>query len=104
MAFFDRTRQEQAEAAAAEQELHEQVYQAWLNWQNAQRYFEYVSDPELVDYAIYSLEATRRFYVYMLRKVQEVDERRVLEAASTVPLLTDGRPNSRARIPGAAKG
>lgn len=49
----------------------ELVHRAWLDWQAAQNYFESVSDPELIDYAIYEVEAARRRYVYMLRRAED---------------------------------
>ncbi|MGQ9779605.1 MAG: YaaL family protein [Bacillota bacterium] len=36
-------------------------------WLTAQRFFECVSDPDLVDQAIYSIEAAERKYMYLLR-------------------------------------
>ncbi|WP_408955284.1 DUF2508 family protein [Natroniella sp. ANB-PHB2] len=34
----------------------------------AKRYFNSVSDPDLIDHAIYLLEATRKKYSYLLKK------------------------------------
>ncbi|NLG83769.1 MAG: YaaL family protein [Firmicutes bacterium] len=36
-------------------------------WLTAQRFFECVSEPDLVDQAIYSIEAAERKYMYLLR-------------------------------------
>lgn len=49
-----------------------EVQNAWQQWQSAQRLFNTVSDPELVDVAIYDVEATRRRYIYMLHKWEEL--------------------------------
>lgn len=81
MALFGRERSLQNEELT---ELYGQVYQAWENWQNAEQYFLFASDPELIDYAIYLVEATRRFYMYMLKKVQAMENR--LDVSSTLPL------------------
>ena len=51
----------------------DEVMWAWEQWQAALSYFENVSDPELIDYAIYDIEAARRRYVYMLRRAEEVN-------------------------------
>ncbi|HHV72088.1 MAG TPA: YaaL family protein [Clostridia bacterium] len=51
--------------------LAETVEQAKQEWINAKRYFESVSDPELVDYSIYVLEAAERKYMYLLKKARE---------------------------------
>ena len=36
----------------------------------AERYFQTVTDPELVDHAIYSMEAARRKYLYLYRRLR----------------------------------
>jgi len=46
------------------------VNQAHAEWVNAQNYFNSVSEPELVDYAIYNLEAARKKYMYMLKQAK----------------------------------
>lgn len=52
------------------QVLLKSVQDAWDEWHGAQNYFENVSDPELVDYAIYKIEAARRKYVYLLKQAR----------------------------------
>ena len=49
----------------------QQVLRAMEQWQEAQRYFESVSDTDLVDYAIYEAEAARRKYMLLLRRYAE---------------------------------
>ena len=46
----------------------QQVLKAMEQWQEAQRYFESVSDTDLVDYAIYEAEAARRKYMLLLKR------------------------------------
>ena len=46
----------------------EQVLKAMEQWQEARRYFESVSDTDLVDYAIYEAEAARRKYMLLLKR------------------------------------
>ncbi len=48
-----------------------EVKKAWEQWQTSLAYFNSVSDPDLVDYAIYDVEATRRRYIYMLRNAEK---------------------------------
>ena len=57
-----RNRQEDFDSRA------EDVRKALTEWQEAKRYFENVSDPDLVEYAVYQVEAARRRYVLMLRR------------------------------------
>ncbi|HWR22609.1 MAG TPA: DUF2508 family protein [Feifaniaceae bacterium] len=45
----------------------EQVRRALEDWKKAAAYFESVSDPELVDYAVYDMEAAKKRYIYLLR-------------------------------------
>lgn len=47
--------------------IDEAVAEARDEWLNARRYFECVSEPDLVDQAIYSMEAAERKYMYLLR-------------------------------------
>ena len=54
-----------------EVQLAEEVRSAHLDWVQSQKYFESVSDPELVDYSIYVLEAAERKYMYLLKKARE---------------------------------
>lgn len=60
--LFMRNKENQKEQRAA------QVLRAMEQWQEAQRYFESVSDTDLVDYAIYEAEAARRKYMLLLKR------------------------------------
>lgn len=40
-------------------------------WARAMSYFDQVVDPDLIDYAAYSLRAAERKYVYLLKKARE---------------------------------
>lgn len=42
------------------------IRKALQDWKTATAYFENVSDPALVDYAAYDMEAARRKYIYLL--------------------------------------
>jgi len=41
---------------------------ALAQWKAAERYFESVQDTDLMDFAIYEMEAARRKYVLLLRR------------------------------------
>ena len=60
--LFMKNKEDQHEQRAA------QVLRAMEQWQEAQRYFESVSDTDLVDYAIYEAEAARRKYMLLLKR------------------------------------
>lgn len=67
--------------AEEDQELIDSVQAAKEEWQAAQVYFENVSEPDLVDFSIYKLEAARRKYMYLLKLARNegVENRRILE-------------------------
>lgn len=50
----------------------DEVKRAYAEWQAAENYFDNVADPDLVDFAIYDMEAARKKYVYMLKKAREM--------------------------------
>ncbi len=49
----------------------ESVDRARDEWLAAKNYFEMVSDPDLVDHAIYLLEAAERKYMYLLKRAKK---------------------------------
>lgn len=48
------------------------VIKAKNDWLAAQNYFDNVSDPDLVDYAIYEMEAARKKYIYLLKQAKNI--------------------------------
>ena len=53
--------------------LLELVEEAKKEWLAAKDYFENVSEPDLIDYAIHSMEATEKRYNFLLRKLKEMN-------------------------------
>lgn len=53
-------------------ELVELVERARVEWLAAKSYFENVSDPDLVDHAIHSVDAAQKKYMYLLRQAREL--------------------------------
>ncbi|WP_373601494.1 DUF2508 family protein [Paraclostridium bifermentans] len=53
------------------EKLIKEIKKAQLEIKNAEKFFQYVSDPELVDVAIYDLEAKRSRYSYLIRIAKE---------------------------------
>ena len=51
--------------------LEEAAEAARKEWLRAISYFDQVVDPDLIDYATYSLRAAERKYVYLLKKARE---------------------------------
>ncbi len=47
---------------------YDEVALALKRWHDAISYFESVRDPELIDFAIYDMEAARRRYMFLLKR------------------------------------
>lgn len=52
-------------------EIINEVRQTMKELKDAEIYFQSVSDPDLVDHAIYKLESLRKKYIYLLKKAKE---------------------------------
>lgn len=53
------------------QELLDSVECARRQWLSTKAYFDSVTDPDLIDHAIYTMVAAERRYVYLLRAARE---------------------------------
>ncbi|OJU09800.1 MAG: hypothetical protein BGN88_11850 [Clostridiales bacterium 43-6] len=51
-------------------DLYANLESAKKEWEEAKNIFENVSEPDLVDYAIYNVEAAEKKYVYLLRQIK----------------------------------
>ena len=54
-----------------EKEIITYLEEAREEWEAASRFFQYVSDPDLVDYAIYEEDAAKSKFMYYLTKAKE---------------------------------
>ena len=57
--------------AEREPDLFVSVEAAHRDWLMAQRYYESVSDPDLVDHAVYQIQAAEKKYAYLLREARK---------------------------------
>lgn len=66
------------------EKLRQEIATAQQEWVIAQRHIDEVSEPELIDHAIYYLEAAERKYGYLLREAKKkyANERGVLHEPS----------------------
>ena len=55
-----------------EDDIFINVKKAQQEFEKAQLYFESVTEPDLVDHAIYNLEAAKTKYYYLLKKARKV--------------------------------
>ncbi len=53
------------------QKLIREIRRAQIDVETAEHFFQFVSDPELVDVAIYELEAKKSKYRYLLRMAKK---------------------------------
>lgn len=52
-------------------DLIDAVEAARQEWLTAKKYFESVTDPDLIDHAVYLMEAAQRKYMYLLKKARQ---------------------------------
>lgn len=60
------------ETKSEDDKVLENLRKAHTEWKQAESYFENVTDPDLVDHAIYQIEAARTKYTYLLRIAREM--------------------------------
>jgi hypothetical protein len=60
-------------AFSAVSEYTEDALRALDDWHAAESYFNSISDPDLIEYALYELEAAKRKYEYLMRKIRNGD-------------------------------
>lgn len=51
-------------------EYTDEAMRALDEWHAAESYFNSIDDPDLVEYALYEVEAARRKYEYLMRKLR----------------------------------
>ncbi|WP_352420347.1 YaaL family protein [Proteiniborus sp.] len=61
-----------ANGVSEDERFLEQLNQAHEEWHNAELYFQSVTEPDLIDYAIYKMEASKTKYVYLLKQAREM--------------------------------
>lgn len=65
------TQQTQTQQTQTQREdMRRRVQDALQAWKDATRFFENVSDPALVEYAVYEMEAARRRYMFLLKQMR----------------------------------
>jgi protein subunit release factor A len=56
--------------AEEKKDIYINIENAKREWEDAKNIFENVSQPDLVDYAIYKVEAAEKKYIYLLRQIK----------------------------------
>ncbi|HZJ76511.1 MAG TPA: YaaL family protein [Oscillospiraceae bacterium] len=68
--LYNRISQTKDQKIDESEELVQCVIKAHEEWQNAEIFFHSVSDPDLIDHAIYRLEASKARYIYLLKQAK----------------------------------
>lgn len=55
-------------------EMLENIRLAHKQWEDKVNFFESVTDPDLIDYAIFEMEASKLKYIYLLKKYKNKSE------------------------------
>lgn len=54
-----------------EEKLIEMIKEAHKEWKNSETYFNNATDPDLIDYAIFKVEANRTKFRYLIKVAKE---------------------------------
>ncbi len=55
-----------------EKNLIEMIKEAHTEWKNSEKYFNDATDPDLIDYAIFKVEANRTKFRYLIKQAKEM--------------------------------
>lgn len=59
------------EKKSEEEKIIRSAKEAHKEWLAKEEYFNNATDPDLVDFAIYDIEASKKKYLYLLKKVKK---------------------------------
>ena len=62
-----------AKEKTEEEKMLESLKKAHREWKDKEEYFQSVKEPELIDHAIYELEASKIKYMYLLKKMKKMN-------------------------------
>ncbi|KNZ68796.1 hypothetical protein Tfer_2681 [Thermincola ferriacetica] len=54
-----------------EDKTFQEVWQAHQEWQNALNNFNFISEPDLIDYFVYNIETSVKKYMFLLKQAKE---------------------------------
>lgn len=54
----------------AGESIYQSLDKARRDWENAKNIFENATNPDLIDYAIYNVDATEKRYTYLLKQIK----------------------------------
>ncbi|SCY62218.1 YaaL family protein [Alkaliphilus peptidifermentans] len=69
--FYQRVGLIQEGSKTEDEDFIQIIYKAHEEWKSAEAFFDNVSDPDLIDHAIYKVEAAKSRYTYLIKKAKE---------------------------------
>ncbi|MCT4563268.1 MAG: YaaL family protein [Maledivibacter sp.] len=61
------------EVKSEDDQMLENIRMAHDDWKNAEKFFQNVTDPDLIDHAIFRIEAAKTRYTYLLKLAREMN-------------------------------
>lgn len=58
------------EEEISKESIYISLRKAKQDWENAKNIFENVTNPDLIDYAIYNVDAAEKRYMYLLKQIK----------------------------------
>ncbi len=58
------------EEETSKESIYISLRKAKQDWENAKNIFENVTNPDLIDYAIYNVDAAEKRYMYLLKQIK----------------------------------
>ena len=82
---------EKTKGKAFSQNSNEYLKKALAAWKDAQNYFDNVADPDLIEVAVYDMQAAQRRYEYMLKCVKRGE----IDPWAATPALSQEQRNAK---------
>lgn len=58
------------ETENSKESIYNSIESAKKDWEDAKNIFDNVTNPDLIDYAIYNVDATEKRYTYLLKQIK----------------------------------
>lgn len=82
---------EKTKGKALSQNSNEYLKNALAAWKDAQNYFDNVADPDLIEFAVYDMQAAQRRYEYMLKCIKRGE----IDPWAATPALSQEQKNAK---------
>ena len=82
---------EKTKGKALSQNSNKYLKKALAAWKDAQNYFDNVADPDLIEFAVYDMQAAQRRYEYMLKCIKRGE----IDPWAATPALSQEQKNAK---------